>query len=157
AVPKNQNHPALNIVVVYEDFFTGAYAIRTVERLFQHGNKGRDLRIENLWQFDLLDNPKLREIAAAEAAKADLVIICARGSRELPSSIKRWLQQWLGKRADGQVAMVTLLDDSSQDVHQRSRLELYLEECAHRAGMGFFVQKTSPGKLRRFVILKHMP
>jgi hypothetical protein len=88
-------NPAFDVVIAYEDFETGKHAKKTYDFLVEH--LGRDCRFTNqMWKFDVLSIPKLREIAVNDAANADIIIVSSHG-QELPSHIKEWVEAWLAE------------------------------------------------------------
>src|ERR1041384_5188943 len=96
ALEANSN---LNVVIAYEDFETGKRAKKTCDFLAQ--NLGDDCRLSHqMWKFDVLGIPKLREMAAKDAAQADMVIISCHGSNELPIELKAWIELWLAEKSN---------------------------------------------------------
>src|SRR5262245_17135004 len=80
--------PAFNVVIAYEDFETGKQAKRTYDFLVDH--LGRDCQFTNsMWKFDVLNIPKLLDIAVKDGLVADIVIISAHG-QDLPTHVKTW-------------------------------------------------------------------
>ena len=89
--------PAFNVVIAYEDFETGKNAKKTYDFLVEH--LGHECEFNNqMWKFDVLALPKLKEIAARDAAEADIIIIAAHGTCELPSEVKSWIDRWLREK-----------------------------------------------------------
>src|SRR5437899_9600969 len=79
-------NPTFNVLIAYEDFETGKHAKRTYDFLVE--NIGGDWNFSNqMWKFDVLLLPKLREIALDDAARADIIIISYLSS-DLPDHIK---------------------------------------------------------------------
>jgi len=86
----------LNVVIAYEDLETGKRAKRIHDFLVE--NLGHDCQFTNqMWKFELLGIPKLREMAAQDAMMADIVIISCHGA-ELPSDFKAWVELWAADR-----------------------------------------------------------
>ena len=72
-------NPMFNVVIAYEDFETGKRAKKTYDFLVE--NLGHDARFSNqMWKFDVLTIPKLREMAAKDATAADIIIISCHGA-----------------------------------------------------------------------------
>src|ERR1700730_16057878 len=83
------SQPVFNVVIAYEDFATGKQAKKTYDLLTE--NLGHDCQFNNqMWKFDVLGIPKLREMAAKDAVTADVIIISCRGGGHLPNPIKNW-------------------------------------------------------------------
>ncbi len=126
------------VVTAYEDFETGRHAKRTYD--FLVGNLGDDWKFTNqMWKFNILENPGLREIAAKDAALADLIIVSSHGGGELPSHVKRWLEAWLALRGDA-LALVALFDCPRAEAQRTVAMRDYLADVARRARVEFFAQ-----------------
>ncbi len=132
-----EENPVFNVVIAYEDFETGKQAKRTYDFLVEH--LGNDCSFSNqMWKFDVLSLPKLREIAVKDATAADIVIISCRGD-ELPAHVKDWIESWLAEPRST-LALVALFDRSSMEGITTGLVREYLAEVAKRGRMEFFVQ-----------------
>src|SRR5207245_10236995 len=80
-----------NVVIAYEDFETGKHAKSTYDFLVEHLH-GECRFTNQMWKFDVLGIPKLREMAAKDAAMADIIIISSHGGEELPPDVKAWIE-----------------------------------------------------------------
>ena len=93
-------------------------------------------------RFDQLEAPKSAVAAARRVAGTDILVLAARGDRELPSHIRLWLGLCLGLRDEGQegalVALVTEVEGAA-DLH--SSIVDYLETIAIIGGVAFFARK----------------
>ena len=125
---------ALNVVIAYEDLETGKRAMKTYEYMVQQ--LGEECLFANqMWKFDVLAVPKLKEIAAKDAAAAEIIIISAHAGHELPAEVKSWIEMWLGYKTEAS-ALVALFDGESDFNPARS----YLADIASRAQIEFFCQ-----------------
>jgi hypothetical protein len=127
-------NPALNVVIAYEDLETGKRAMKTYEYMVQQLGD-QCLFANQMWKFDVLAVPKLKEIAAKDAAAAEIIIVSAHEGRELPSEVKAWIELWLTFKTEGS-ALVALFDGEAAENPIRS----YLAEIARRGKMEFFCQ-----------------
>ena len=93
-----------------------------------------------LWTFELLRQPCLREWAATEAAGADMIIIAARGDKELPDHVKIWMESWLPQRREGLATLVGILGEEAAPSGETRRLCAYLRQMAQKGHMRFFWQ-----------------
>jgi hypothetical protein len=145
-----QSNPRLsvNVIVAYEDFSTGNHALNIFERLFPGLGQPPLFSTHNVWKFDLLEIAKFREIAAREAAAADIILISAHGPGELPTTVKRWMELWITQRHSDPGALVVLLDGIKKPGLEDLRAEAYLRDCAIRAGMDFFIQREKQRQKR---------
>lgn len=127
--------PVFNVIIAYEDFESGMHAKKTYD--FLTANLGHDFVVNNqMWKFDVLSIPKLREMAACDAAEADIIIISSHGGSELPVPVRAWIDAWLNKEC-GAIALVALFDRGPE---QAEGVRRYLAEVAKRAGLEFFAQ-----------------
>jgi hypothetical protein len=123
-----------NVVIAYEDFETGKRAMKTYEYLLE--NLGHECRFNNqMWKFDVLSVSKLRDMAARDAATADLVIVSAHGANELPADVKKWIELWLLERKNT-IALVGLFDPGAGENPVLS----YLTNVAQSGQIEFFSQ-----------------
>jgi hypothetical protein len=129
-----EGNPALNVVIAYEDLETGKRAMKTYEYMVKQLG-GECLFANQMWKFDVLAVPKLKEIAAKDAAAAEIIIISAHEGRELPPSVKAWIELWLSYKTEAS-ALVGLFDGDTEANTVRS----YLAEVAKRAKIEFFCQ-----------------
>jgi hypothetical protein len=132
--PVSDVRPAFNIVTAYEDFETGRRAKKTYDYLDQHLSEQCVLS-NQMWKFDVLAMPKLSEIAAREAAAADVVIIAAHGPDGFRHHVRFWIESWL-EGAENLIALVGLFD--SEYIENAARD--YLARVADRASVAFFSQ-----------------
>src|SRR6516164_5216622 len=106
-------NPALNVVIAYEDLETGKRAMKTYDYLVEHLGD-QCLFANQMWKFDVLAVAKLKEIAARDAAGADIIIVSAHEGNELPREVKSWVELWLGYKTRAS-ALVGLFDAESID------------------------------------------
>ena len=125
---------ALNVVIAYEDLETGKRAIKTYEYMVKQ--LGDECLFSNqMWKFDVLAVPKLKEIAAKDAAAADIIIVSAHEGNQLPLEVKAWMESWLSYKSQAS-ALVGLFGNESVNNPVRN----YLAEIARRAKIEFFCQ-----------------
>jgi hypothetical protein len=130
-------NPTFNVVIAYEDFETGKNARKTYDFLVAH--LGNECQFSNqMWKFDVLSVPKLREIAAKDACAADIIIISCR-SGELPDDVKAWIELWIGEE-NHPLALAALFEYAPDDLYQTREPRAYLASVAKRGQMEFFAQ-----------------
>ena len=135
-------NPTFNVLIAYEDFETGKQAKRTYDFLLQ--NLGQECHFEHqMWKFDVLSIPKLREMAARDALAADIIIISSHGGESLPEHVQEWIESWLGQPTNS-IALVALFDFANDKILNTRGIRNYLADAARRGGMGFFAQ---PGEM----------
>jgi hypothetical protein len=136
--------PTLNVVIAYEDFETGKHAKGTCDFLIQH--LGHEFQFLNqMWKFDVLSIPKLREMAAKDASMGDIIIISSHG-RELSDEVKSWIETWLAEKGNP-MALVALFTGPAGHFKETAEVRDYLEGVAKRGQLEFFAQPDEwPGK-----------
>lgn len=135
--PEEESSSLFNVVIAYEDFETGKNAKETYDFLAQ--NLDRDCQLTNqMWKFDVLGIPKLREIAVRDASSADIILISCHGDL-LPDHVQKWTESWLfhGTHA---LALVALFDRPETQPVSRISVREYLAGVAKRGQMEFFSQ-----------------
>ncbi len=138
--PSENEDPILNVVIAYEDFETGKQAKNTYDHLVDQ--LGEEFRFNNqMWKFDVLTVPKLKEMAAKDAAAADVIIIAAHGKSDLPREVKSWLEMAFAEGIHA-LGLVALFDHDVQE----SPAQTYLASIAESAHLAFF---SSPGDLNK--------
>lgn len=132
-----ESDPVFSVVIAYEDFETGKHAKETYD--FLVSNLGHECRFANqMWKFDVLGIPKLREMAAKDALAADIIIISCHGTHDLPAEVKVWIHSWMHSQGDA-LALVALFGHAGPS-NDNSNIRAYLAEVAKRARMEFFAQ-----------------
>jgi hypothetical protein len=145
---ETESNPAFNVLIAYEDFETGKHAKITYD--FLHENLGRECNLTNqMWKFDVLSIPKLREIAVKDAAVADIIIISSHGN-ELPENVKKWIESWLMEGTTA-LALVALFERGDDTCHVCVETKAYLADVARRGRMEFFAQPGEPRERNRSV------
>jgi hypothetical protein len=146
ASPEAEPNPAFNVLIAYQDLETGKHAKRTYDYLQK--NLGRECTLTNqMWKFDVLSIPKLREIASKDAITADIIVISSHGD-ELPPSVTRWIESWL-MQGTSALALVALFEKVEESVGSPMATRAYLAEVARRGGLEFFAQPDEwPGRNR---------
>ena len=132
----------LNVVIACEDSSTAAPVCEVLELI--ELNLHDEGRLNYLWwNFEVLAIPTLRELAAAEAATADLIIIGIHEGRELPQEVNDWMNLWLPLRKDRPGALVAVLDS---DLNQQGALQEIISQLKQVAALGqmdFFASRAS--------------
>src|SRR5881296_1826181 len=129
--PNGQNPEltrTLNIITFFEDVATGKRGKQVYDYLASH--LGEEFEFNHqVWKLDVLATPSLRELAAKDTADADIVIVSARGDRDLAPEVKSWLDVWVGQRGTP-IALVALFDPEFKQSDTAYEIRHYLEEIA---------------------------
>ena len=131
-----EGNPVFRIVIVYEDFATGKKAKEACDFLVANLSYAWQVTSQ-MWKFEVLSLPSLREMAAKDAAMADLIILSSRGDNELPADVKSWIEMWRGL-GGGAVAVLALFGTSPGLGGHAQTTYAYLAGVAKRGQMEFF-------------------
>jgi len=130
--------PTFNVLIAYDDFEAGKHAKKTYDFLVEH--LGEECEFANqMWKFDVLGIPKLREIAARDANAADIIIISCHVVSELSAEFKAWAELWLQSKCNA-IALVALLDCPFGLTSEAHDIRNYLADIARRGEMEFFCE-----------------
>jgi len=130
-------HHTFNILIAYQNLETGKHAKNTYDFLVK--NLGADCHFTNeMWKFEVLGIPHLQEIAAKDAAKADIIIISCDGT-QLPHEVSAWIERWLSQPHHA-FALVAMFNSPAEQGEVRNEVRSYLAGVAKRGNMEFFDQ-----------------
>ena len=102
------------VVIVYDDLPSGKRAIGTLAGVTRQLSGTIPLH-PSLWRFDLLEDPRWRAEATAEAHPAGLVIISTSGKGDLPAAVRApGSQQYLPFHPPS-VPMIPYSDDANRN------------------------------------------
>jgi hypothetical protein len=117
----------LSLCLVCEDFASTARAEKFVRALSRKVPAGRQL-VKRIWTLSEFRVPRLRAVAAEEAARADWIVLSLRDAETLPPHADAWLHEWLQKPSTSGGALVALLDPPNNG--GCTRLKSVFEEAA---------------------------
>ena len=133
----------INVVIAFEDATAGKHAEAFYEHLKERLGAEFDFT-RYQWSFNLLEDLHVRDVAAHDAATADIVIVATHGDGELPEHVDAWFQGWVGRNA-GPMALVALFDRPAECAETREDLRSSLARMAQTGGMDFFAEpENSP-------------
>jgi hypothetical protein len=126
-----------NVVVIYEDGPAGRRAKHFYDKLVHELEDECAFSLQ-LWSFQVLAIPELRESAIESAAQADFVILSLHGKAGLPVDIREWIETWskliIGKGS----ALIALVDKSTTRGGTNASALNYLKGIAKRTEVDFF-------------------
>ena len=127
----------LVLLATFEDSSTGSRVKGFCHDLSRQ--LGQDCRIiEHVWLFNMLRLRELREIAAEEAAAADLIVISMHDAESLPEDVKAWVDLWLQQKGARKPVLLALLEPSREAAVQT--VETCLQEAARGGGIELLVE-----------------
>jgi|GEM_PF-1862030 len=133
-----------SVVIACEDSSTAAPACEVLELIERRlTDEGR--LFYQWWNFEVLTVDSLRELAATEAATADIIIIGLHEGRGLPPEVSEWMKRWLGLRKDRPGALVALLDPDLKTTAASEQILAHLRQAAAFGHMEFFATRAKEG------------
>ena len=128
---------ALRVVIASNDIAAGKRAMRVLGDLGK--GLGDELEFQPIpWSFDFLADVDWREVAASDAANADILIIATSSANPLPPDVGGWAQAAISRKQGTLAAVVALFGpEENPDGAGSSRLEA-IQTAAQRAGLDFF-------------------
>lgn len=127
----------LRVVIAHDDMLAGQRAIRLLASLAWR--LGNDVRFEpRPWPFHLLADAEWREVAAGEAAKADLLVIAAHSPARLSPVVERWMESTIARLAGREAAVVALLGTDEHPAAGDSPGLLAIQAACFAAGLACF-------------------
>jgi hypothetical protein len=128
----------LNILTLFEDLPTGKRGKQVYDYLSNH--LSADFQFNHkLWKLSVLATPMVRELAAKDAAEADILIFSVHGDGELAPEVISWLDVWIGQRGTP-IALVALFDPENKHSEAATATRQYLQEMARFGQMDFFTE-----------------
>lgn len=124
----------LNALLVYEDTETGLRGQRALASV-QSGGQFESAFEVKLWRADLLNAIWLREQAAIDAARSDIIMLSFHESRVWPTAVREWLSAWQELKSWRPSALCVLLDVAPEPT---GVITAYVQALAEAAGADLF-------------------
>jgi len=135
------------IVILYQNLTGGIRAREMAERLGSQANSQAELNVM-LWKFDVLEYPSMQELAAQDAASADMLIVAADLEKLPPVSVRDWLEHVLpvARGKDTNCALVAMLrpgEEGRITWSSQNEVRDYFQQVAVKLAMDFFCKIDS--------------
>ena len=135
--------PNFNLTIIYESMAAGKRAKLFSDQLIAETVVDRPFEL-NLWNFDVLGIPEVRNMAASTAAVADLVILSMDGTTPLPARTIEWIEMWTWLIDGRRPAVVALFADPHR---HGAAIRAYLRRSAISKKLDFFPIVPCAGEL----------
>ena len=136
-MPHRHDEPILKVVIIYEDVRTGTRAKLFYDKLI-HELRNECVFSLQLWSFQVLAIPDIRESAADSITQADFVILSLHGKAGLPARMRQWIETWSRQILDRGPALIALVDKSMARSGQNPLTLAYLKGVAQTNRVAFF-------------------
>jgi len=140
-VLKNQTGPRyqlgrdFSVMISFDDHALATRAIDVLHLLGRKLKKEQGQLFHQWWNIETMAFTSLRELAAAEAATADMIILSLHAAKELPEMVAAWLKRLVELRKDRPGALVALLDS---DLKTAEAPQGMISELSRWAASGHF-------------------
>ena len=103
----------ISAVLVYQDGVCGFRGKAALDRVMSRVPFGGVCCLD-LWPFELLDYPQLKQEAAEGAARSTVIMLSLHGDQPLPAGVNSWLKLWLSQTSGKDQALALLMDESQR-------------------------------------------
>jgi hypothetical protein len=137
AAPASEAEPAVEIVALYADAACAEKAGQIYADFLPSIAPNREFDC-SWWTFDKLLQPDTFQLAALQGSRADVLVLAAHASQELPALVKAWVDLSAGESRKGDRMLVGLLGGQfAKSRTQELSLDAFLQAIARRAGMRY--------------------
>lgn len=123
------------ILLAYQDQESAGHGVQICDKLARGLGKSFELT-KVMWKFDLLNVPKMQQLAIEDATTADMIIFAMHQNAELSHSVCAWIEKALARASEKPRALVALVDRDANSLENVS-LE-YLRRLAESHKIDFF-------------------
>ena len=131
------SEPPLKAAVIYDDFDFAARSAALLERAGIRSDDAIQWDVKP-WRLDLLRPSSLAEVALAETADTDLVVVALSKTHLLPETLLDWLGRWAEGRQVRDAALLVLCPEETAGPQSSSGR---LQEFAAWHGLMFLEQR----------------
>jgi len=116
-----------SVMITFDDDVTAKKADEVLGMFEQNLREEQGRLFHQWWNTDVLAFTSMGELAALEAAMADMIIVAIHDAQELPEMVAVWMKRFLERRKDRPGALVAILasgpemPDASQGVLSQLR------------------------------------
>ena len=129
-------------MISFDDSVAAARADDVLQLLGQNLEAEEGRLFHQWWNVEDLASTAMRELAALEAAMADIIIIVIHQGRQLTGMVGAWLERVLALRKDRPKALVAVLDSDVNELDAAQGLLSHLKQAAVLGQMEFFAARV---------------
>jgi hypothetical protein len=133
----------LSVMIAFDDDVTARRADELLGQFEQSLKDEQGRLFHQWWNVDVLAFTSMVELAALEAAMADMVIVAIHDGQELPETVAVWLKRFLERRKDRPGAMVAILASEDQTADLSQGVLAQLQQAAALGHMDFFATRVN--------------
>lgn len=133
----SKTRPEFPAVILYQDHFTAIRAMEMYRQVARHFESEFTLTCE-VWRFDVLQLPILKQNAGNQLTQARLILCSAHEGFQPAPEFQLWLESLLQKRTDSDCAIAAMIASLGGTKNLSDPFRCFLQELAHKSGMMFF-------------------
>jgi len=134
-----------SVMVAFDDDVTARRADDVLGLLEQNLKEEEGRLFHQWWNIDVLAFTSMGELAALEAAMADMIIIAIHDGQELPKTVAIWMKRFLDRRKDRPGALMAMLDSDPNKLDITQGVLPQLKQAAALGRMSFFATRVGSG------------
>jgi hypothetical protein len=135
-----------SVVISFDDSVTAERAGDVLQLLGRNLKKEEGRLFHQWWNIETMAFTSLRELAAAEAATADIIILGVHEGRGLPEMVISWLKRLVDLRKDRPGALVAILDSDKKTPDAAEGIISQLKQAAALGQLDFFATRAKEGR-----------
>lgn len=130
-----------NVMILCEETTT-ARTCEVLEKFMRDLDRDEGRMLYQLWNIEALAFIELRELGAAAAATADMIIIGVPAERELPDKVAAWMKRCLDLRKGRPGALLAVLHADLKKPGAAQGMLSQLKQAAASGKMDFFTTEA---------------
>src|SRR5689334_1523079 len=127
--------PFLEILIIYDDVWSGSHAVHVVSTLNERLGSHVSLA-PHLWPASCLDDEDSFDLAMEEGIKAEMVLIAAGETFEPGDSFRNWLKMCVDRKRGTESVIVLMQDGAPADSMELAGAQ-FVRRTARDAGLDF--------------------
>ena len=135
-----------NVMVAFDDDVTARRADNFLGMLAQHLKEDGGRLLHQWWNIDVLAFTSMGELAALEAAAADMIVLAIHDVDELPCEVAVWMKRFVDRRKGRPGALLAMLESDPGKLEVSQGVFSQLEQAAALGQMDFFATRVRAGR-----------
>jgi hypothetical protein len=141
--PPYESGQDFSVMISFDDDVTAKRADEILGMFEQNLRDEQGRLFHQWWNVDVLAFTSMGELAALEAAMADMIIIAIHDGQELPETVADWLKRFLERRKGRPGALVAILASDPQMPDLSQGVLAQLQQAAASGHMDFFATRVN--------------
>jgi hypothetical protein len=143
--PPCESGKDFSVMISFDDDVTAKRADEVLGMFEQNLKEEQGRLLHQWWNIDVLAFTSMGELAALEAAMADMIIVAIHDGQELPETVAIWMKRFLERRRDRPGALVAILASDPEMPDLSQGVLSQLKQAAALGHMDFFATRVNSG------------